>query len=441
MNRLVLLAGAGLLALGPARARANPADLYGAFPRGAASVGTLTAAADDVSATYYNPAGLSFGAESGETQLQLGYGAGVPLLGVDRHRADSKIATRDPGWQGWVDVGALIPLRGKLAPWKPAIGFLMFHPQDKLVRVEALDPKYPQFLRYQAAPDRMVIALGAGFQVGRYLALGLGMQVLASMGGEVNFGIELFERRVERRDVSLEMQTKPSPTAGIIVRPNDRLRIGLSARGELGLDLNLPNVIGLGDLGTLELGISGVMHYTPPQLAVGAQYQVTDDLKLALDLKLDLWGFAPSPALDVQVKLRGEIPEGLGLDEALSFGSNDGPPGFIHVVTPSLSGEWRMPDKVSTLRFGYAYRPTFVPDQLGSTNWLDNTAHVLAAGATFGFVDPSGIFSKPLKLDLAAQGQVMQPRSVDKTQERDAVGDYDFGGVVLAFSTAVRYDF
>jgi long-subunit fatty acid transport protein len=442
MTRFVLPAALLALALAPLVARADPAGLYGALPRGVATAGTLTGAADDASAAYYNPAGLSLGAESGQVQVQLGYGAGVPLLGVERDKAGSSVETKVPAGQGWLEAAALLPLKGKLEPWKPALGLMVFHPQDKLLRVESLDPKYPQFLRYQAAPDRLVISAGLGFQLGKFVAVGLGVQVLAALAGEVNFDVDLFDRKVDKRDISMSMRTTPSPTAGLIVRPTEQLRIGLSARGEQGLLLSLPSVIGLGDVGTLELLVSGTMHYTPAQVALGAQYALSEELKLSADLKLDFWGWAPSPALDVQVRLSGEIPEGLGLDKALSFGANNGPTGFIHVLTPSLAGEWRMPDKVSLLRFGYAYRPTFVPDQTEATNWLDNTAHVLGFGGSFQFMDPSGVFSRPLKLELAGQGQAMQPRRVEKKLRDPAgVGTYSFGGVALAFSATVRYDF
>jgi len=422
-------------------ARANPGDLYGALPRGSATAGTQTAAADDAGAAYYNPAGLGLAAAAdGKAKVTLGYGAGVPLFFVDRARPESQHATQLPSWQGLAQGGLVVPLWGGFGG-KGALGVTFFHPQDKLINVESLDPKTPHFLRYQSSPDRLVIAAGLGYRFGDFVSAGLGAHILASLGGQGDFDIALFERRVERRSLSIAMRTVPTPTAGVIVTPDSKWRIALAARGPMQLDISLPNILKLGDLGTLELTIAGVMHYAPPQASVGVQWAALDDWTFSADLKAELWGFAPNPALSVDVKVSGEVAEGLGLDDALSFRTNDGSPGFVHVLVPSASFEYRLPDKVSVLRGGYAWRPTHVPDQDKGTNWLDASAHVLGFGASLRFEDPTKLFSKPLFLDLALQAHVLMPREVKKTQSADAVGGMTFGGVAIAAGGAIRYEF
>jgi long-subunit fatty acid transport protein len=139
----------------------------------------------------------------------------------------------------------------------------------------------------------------------------------------------------------------------------------------------------------------------------------------------------PYPAAAVDGMLDGDLARATGLDAALAFKTIEAATGFQDTVTPSLGVEHRT--TAGTLwRAGYSLRPTYVPDQTGFSNLLDNTAHVVGLGASLGLTDPLSIFDT-LRLDVAGQGQYLARRAVEKTRgEADPVGSYDFGGVVLA---------
>lgn len=427
-------------------ALASPSDTYGATPRGVATAGALTAGADDGSSAYYNPAGLGLGAAGGKASVSVGYLAGVPLMGINRELGDAAHLaaqpTSLPPSQGFAAVSALFPLGGKLAN-KAALGLLMYHPQDKLVRVQLIDPHQPQWTRFSSSPDRLELAVGLGVRFGDKVAVGVGANVLAGLSGTVDFQIDLLAKRVDRRNLDFALKTTAAPIAGFTVTPTDKLRLSFAYRGALSLALSQPNIINLGDIGTLVLDVSGVVHYTPHELAAGVSFEPTESLRVMVDAKFAMWSLAPYPAAQVQVKLQGQVPEALGLDKALSFGTKDPSPGFKNTLTPSVAVEYTFPDKVTRLRGGYAFRPTYVPDQvLSRSNFLDNSAHVLGLGATFQFHDPSEVFTQPLKIDLAAQGQLMQRRDVKKDQRTsDPVGNYDFGGAAIAASASIRYEF
>lgn len=425
----------------PWGAHATPADTYGALARGVATAGAQTASADDAGAAYYNPAGFGLGAASGKVSFSLGYSAGAPSLRVDRTRTEGAVRypTQDPPYRGWETLGLMVPLGGKLQH-KVALGMLLYHPQDKLVRVQAFSPRYPQWLRYQSGTDRMELDIGFGAKLGRYVSVGAGVHVLAGLEGVVDFDMDLFERRIEKRDLTFDLITRVSPTLGVIVTPAEKLRVGLSFRGSNQLDVSQPNVIGLGDVGTLDLIVEGTVHFTPQQFAAGVSYEVRERLKLNVDLRAHRWSQAPHPAVQVKVGIKGEVPEGLGLDEVLTFQTNDPDPGFVTIVVPSFAAEYTFPDKVTQVRGGYAFRPSYVPDQTGRSNFLDTNTHLLGLGATFQFQDPSGVFTQPLKFDLAAQGQLLQTRFADKP-DGDLVGDFSYGGFAFAASAALRYEF
>jgi long-subunit fatty acid transport protein len=434
---------AAALALASA-ARASPADTVGLFSRGIATAGTQTAAADDAGAAYYNPAGLALAAQDGDVSIQLGYAAALPFVDVNRTGSAARQArfpTRLPESAGLLSFGAVFPLGGKLEN-KAAIGLAVYHPQDKLIRVEAHEPRNPHFLRLQSATDREVIALSFAARPHPMLSLGVGANMLAALGGRIDFDMELFEKRVERRDLIAAMRTTPTLVAGAMFTPNETIRVGLAYRQANLLEVTLPTTVGLGDVGTLFLDVRSLMHYTPHELALGASVRPSEDLRVSFDLRWHLWSLAPNPAVGVRVELRGEVPEGLGLDRAFNFTAPDPATGFANTLTPSVAAEYRLPGGGTWLRAGYALRPTFVPNQVqSSSNWLDNTAHVLGFGASIRFLDPLEVFALPLHLDLGGQLQALQRREVRKLQDNDPVGNYDFGGVVLAFSGALRYEF
>ncbi|MGZ3442669.1 MAG: OmpP1/FadL family transporter, partial [Polyangia bacterium] len=74
-TRVVLVALA-LFALGETAARANPMDVFGAGSRATAMGGAATAASEDSSANYYNPAGLVRGHD---LRIDIGYRYAQPL--------------------------------------------------------------------------------------------------------------------------------------------------------------------------------------------------------------------------------------------------------------------------------------------------------------------------------------------------------------------------
>lgn len=423
-----------------APAKASPSDLYGLLPAGTGAAGARIALGRDAGATFYNPANLALAGGDGTASVELGYVTGIPSVFVDREKAEGRFPTRIPERQGWMLGSALIPLGGKIRH-QATLGLAVYHPENQLIRVSSIDPRVPQWYRYEANPERPVIVAGLGVKLGDRVALGAAANVLANLDGRVDFGVELFDRKVERRDIDFSLITMLSPIVGATVRATDALTLALVWRGDQKLELTQPNSIDLGDLGVLGFEVLGTVHFSPHQLALGASYEVTERLRLALEFTYSFWSLAPHPGLDLKVNFSGEVAEGLGLDEAMSFGSRDAPVGFSDTFAPSLSGEYRLGREGQVLRAGYTWRPTMVPDQENRTNYLDTTAHVFAAGANLPFHDPLELLERPLHLVLAAQLQYLVPRQTTKLQRADPVGNHRIGGTVLALGASLRYDF
>lgn len=411
---------------------ASPADTFGVLPRGVATAGTQTASADDAGAAYYNPAGLALAGAGGKASVLLGFGGAVPNLDLDRAAG----GLREPPNAGQFTAAFVLPLGGKIRN-RASLGAVVSLPRGAVVAGTLAEPRDPQFLRFNNV-NRLVLAFGLGVQLHEMVSVGVGGNVLAGLSGKLRFDIELFEREMDRRDVEFNLFAKVAPVTGVTITPHKRLRMGFTWRGSLGLDVDLPVDFNLGNVGSLDLWGRGVIHYTPHQLTGGVQYEVNDRLTLAFDLNYSLWSRAPYPALDVDVALGGEIVEGLGLDEVFTFGSNDPKHGFTDTLSPSFAAEFLFPDGVTRMRAGYAFRPTFVPNQVHDSNFLDNNAHVVGLGATFHLTDPTGVFSRPVKFDLGGQFQIMERREVRKSRGGE---QYTFGGTALALGGAFRYEF
>lgn len=443
LRRLLALAVATSLAfiLPLHDAAASPGDLYGIMPRGIGTAGARTASSTDTGASWYNPANLAFAGQRGHASLELGYGFGLPSLFVDRTKAEGRFPTLAPERHGWIMAAGLFPLGGKLKN-NTTLSFAIFHPDTKLVKVESLDPRKPQWYRYQANPDRPMITAGFGTVLWDRVALGASANVLANVDGNVAFGLDLFNRRVGQRDISFSLETHASAVVGATVKVIEGLKLGLVWRGDQSVKLKQPNAMDLGDIGNLTLDVSGTVHYSPHQLAFGAEYQVNDRLSLSADLLYSFWSLAPWPGLRTRVIFEGELAEAFGLDEVFSFETGDEKAGFANTLAPSLSGEYRLTDAGAMLRAGYAFRPTLVPDQVEVSNYLDAHTHVVAIGATVPFQDPLELFARPMHLDLGAQLHYVTPRQTSKRAgASNPVGDHRIGGTVIALAASLRCDY
>ncbi len=422
---IALLAGAGV-------ARASVFDTYGFGARGAAMASAQAAAAEDFSAVYYNPAALTV-----HKRPHVGTAVTIvaPSVSVQREATTAGPAIERPDPNAGVTVGLLFPLGGKIEN-RFALALGAYLPTVQVTRVDARDERTPQFYRYEALPDKIVVAPAVAFEAHRTISFGLGLQVVGSLDGAADVELDLLGRRFTRKTLSVDVDTATGLTAGLLVRPSDGLRLGLSWREALALDYHLRTSIDIKDVGALDADISGTSLYTPGQLTAAVAWSPRVDLTLALDVVYARWSEAPDPTARFDVTLDG-APLGQGALEAesvpVALGAED-------TLSPRLGVEWR-PVPVVALRAGYQLSPTPLPAQTERTNYIDSTAHQLAVGAGYAFADPLAIHASPLTIDAAAQWTHLSAREHHKRAEGDAMGDFSAAGELFAFTVTLRHDF
>jgi long-subunit fatty acid transport protein len=425
---------AALLLFVPA-AYANPFELYGFTPRAMGMGGAMTAVGDDLGASFYNPAALL---GHSKTEFGLGFANTISNLYVNRGKAGTDFThTSEVERSPRFEMGIIFPLGGSLLKDRVVIGIGGGHPVGSLIRVQTVDEAHPQFYMYQSKAQRFALDFGLGVRIINGLSVGLGMQIIAEQKGKVNFALDVASRRFKARDITVDLNTVPTPTAGVLIEPNDSLKIGFSWRKEAQLYYEQPTSIDLGDLGALNLGVDGLAQYWPHVFSLGVSFKPSSRLLIVAQADYLLWSNAPNDQVHVKVTPTGNVLSALGLDSLLSVDSSDARMGFTNVLIPHLGIEY-VAGEVVTLRAGGWVRPSVVPEQNGVTNYLDNFTECFSAGGTLSFKDPLLVFSEPIHFDLGGQVIIANARS-DKKQAADPTGNATWGGTLFSFSAMLRY--
>lgn len=424
------LATALLLCTGGA-AQASVFDTYGFGSRAAAMGNAHAAAAQDYSGVFYNPATLTV---RRRPHVGLGVHVIAPDLSIDAEPREPGLpAPSDPQTNVGVHLGLLFPLGG-LIDNRFALGAGVYLPTIQVTRVESFDPVTPHFYRYGALPDKINVALGAAFELHRTVSIGLGYQYLGTLTGNAEVDLDLLTQRFTRKDVDVDIQGRGGLTAGLLIRPNDAWRVGLSYRSDLAIDYALDVDINLVGIGALVVDIAGTALYTPEQLTLGVAH-VQGDWTLTADLIWSRWSLAPDPSPRFDVRLDG-AEVGLGAivadTDPIDLAAED-------TLEPRLGLEWAALDSLD-VRFGYGLRPTPLPAQTGFTNYVDSDAHVFGAGVGYSMPDPLEIRRAPVTFEVTLQCTVLEERAHPKAADR-AWESYRAGGTIWHLAFTSRHDF
>lgn len=438
MGKALAVAVAAFVA---APAEANTFETLGFGPRAVAMGDAVTADANDYTATWYNPANLV-------TRKDVNFG-----LTFDFQRLASQIQLQNPSSPTGLDcsqcsppntigysLGLVFPLGGKVKD-HVAIGLGLYLPSQNLLETIAPDPNQPFWYMYTGSPDRIITVVGVGIRIVDELSIGVGVQALADLvGSGTTVSLDLFSKSVTARQLDSHLETRAAPLAGIRFAPFPWLRFGASYRYYMQLIYNIPANVNLQGIGALDFTVSGVALYSPHTFNFGVAYDPIPNLTLTADANYQLWSQAPTPYMSLVEGLSGPVLNALGLGTAFNVQSQQSPPGFTDTINGHLGAEYRVFDNLA-LRAGVFYKPTPVPQQdAAETNILDGDTVGAGLGVGFAFADPLEVFQAPIKVDVAAQGQLILSRNANKAKT-DTVPPYTYSAQTYALTAGVRYDF
>lgn len=419
------------LALAPGRAGASPFETFGLFPQDEGRAGAGVAARDAVAAALLNPAAS---AQPGRGGGQLSYRyahLGLRLQGRDAGVMDAhgfQAATGQPF--------ALGPFR---------LGFALgVHLPDQFLAQVTLEPaSRARFVMFEGRVHRLVVNTSASIQLARGVFVGLGVTGLASATGA---GVSLRTSAAPGRDlvdaaVDAALPLRLAPVLGVLVVPSERVAFGL--RGSTALDFSLSlDVVAAhraqggatapAPSGDAVASFRGVAYYTPAELVGGAMVAVTPRWRWHAELAYRRWSAVPSASGDAALVLA------FG-GTARSFASERSPPGYRDIVVPRVATEVDLPLGATTLtlRGGYSFVPTPVPDQTGATSDADGDRHAVTLGASLAF---GAVAGTRLSVHAALGWQHVVPFTATKREVLAPGGDLAGSGEILSGSLGVRVE-
>jgi long-chain fatty acid transport protein len=409
---------------------ADPLDEFGFGSRGTAMAGALTAEARGAAAAHYNPAGTALARHPG---VLLGYGLGA--MGLELNGADARVLDARGG-----SFGLALPARvGEITT---AFGFALYIPDQFLARIQLVPASEPHFVLLDNDPHRMVVEPSLSLRIGDVLALGAGVSIFTDAAGNgVTFDVGVVAgEKVGESALDVELPLRFAPHVGALYTPHERLRVGATYRGELGLDLAL-DILANVDVANVVTGdalvsVRAANYFTPRRVSVGVALEPLAELTLSAEAQWQDYSSHPGAVTDLRVLVNLDTAPPL-VGGALPAAE------FEDTITARVGAEWRLGgDRTRyAIRTGYAYIPTPVSEQTGLTSLADNDRHVMCAGLGVVLADWAPILTRPIGLHLGAQWHQLARQLTQKDPERYPGDAFSSAGRIVYLGSSLEVAF
>lgn len=381
---------------------ADMAGQFGLSPRGIGMANAVSAVIDDYAAVYYNPAGLALREED---DISVGYFYSHPRIhvkdpsGAERVGLGSDINAFLFGYRK--NLKKLLPLK-----WQRNIGLgIAVELQNDLKQAALVetslyrDTQFPVFGRVQ---DVLVAGAGLGIELHERVHAGIGLRIAVTLDvQDVAVAVKLLNMDFTYLNLDANIDTEARPTAGIIVRPWDPVRMAFVWRKGGPVARVDASGLGLVEIGKLSLPITFLFafrdFYSPEEIAGSVAVQVLERLLLAVEVTHAKWSGYNLPY-------------------------NEKPPGdpFRDIFIPRFGAEITLTDSWK-IQAGYYYQPSPVKEDQPYTVFLDAEEHVFSCAVEFSRHLIKRLFHEPLQLRVFFQYQVLPRRSLDTANGRTAV--------------------
>jgi long-chain fatty acid transport protein len=369
-------------------ARAGFFNTYGATARGMALANAMSAISEGWGSLYYNPAALALSKDiefsvglfsaSPSIQTEFAQGADQDLAQFPR-RPPSLDTLTGPAFGLVLPIQRMTPKRLPM-PW--AIGFGVFLPRQALVTTRVIDQTFPFDVVFQERNATMALHFGISTRITSAVYLGVGL--VSQFNTPVNVQL------TETADSPVELTARlggPSLLAGVLVRPLERLRIGLVYRQKTEIESSWNALVqrrfpisiggvetnfGIFSQSTIERNyVSG---YNPENVSFGVAYWITERWRITGEVTWNHWSDYSGP-----------------LGEPLV-------PEFNNTLVPRIGVIYRITRKLK-VRGGFYWEPTPVTNQATGFYPIGNDRFVPSIGAGYTFDAPWGILAKPVTVD------------------------------------------
>jgi len=433
-------------------------DEYGASPKSTAMGQAFTAMANDFSAAYYNPAGLTQIKGLVEMSMGLFYAQQNARAHIEYvpYRSDNDMPSELNGQRA--NKGFIIGMASSLDvpslitayPWfrRFAFGVVFWLNYPEMLTYDIGPEDYrPHFFRYDEGFSLLAMVASVGVEVTPWLSLGAGafmsqnsfsrQEVYAAMNhmGTIP-GWPADEVVGSRLSIWSKAEIVIVPTLGLFVKPpvkslQDRMSLGLSwragtkshhGRGPLIANIGIedpdvpgkPTEIGWSDF--VNTTLTSIVGFQPQQLTVGLAGEPIKGLSLAVDVT---WKEYSEYVTYLDVK---PIPP---FEDTLvpRFGVE-------YAFDPGFSSRWLDWMSLISIRAGYYFEPTPVTTADQGHNIFDTDQDVVSTGFQIDFPFMQGrILSS---IEAYFQYHMLRDRHI--TNDEDPYfGPADLSGHVVNF--------
>lgn len=428
-----------------ATATAGPTETFGFGSRSTALGGAVSADVTDVSANYYNPAGL---ASAKGLTFDVGY-----LRALYNLRMNGKDNHVDP-LRG-ITFGLVAP--GAVGPVPFAFGVGLHLPDDRVFRVRSLDQEQPRWEMYDNRPQRLFLSANLALKPFKWLEVGGGMVFLAATRARLDitgqFNVSNPKESELRHEVDADLTSIRYPQVGVRVHAHDRLRFAAVYRGEFQLTLDIAarldveaNALGLSVPLLTYITTNSVNAFLPRQAVLGTSFDPSSALTIDFDVTWSNWAAYKSPVTAVNATTRFDPPEGFppSLVPEKPAPTVVIPPNFRDRFVPRVGVEGRLPlgrGHAFAIRAGYFFESSPIPPQTGGTNFVDSDRHAFSGGLGVRLHDIAAEIPGDVKLDVHAMYSHLPERLTQKSSPANPIGDYRAGGSIwsLGFTTGLVF--
>ena len=396
LGPLLLAALTGGL-VGPVHA--NPLDDLGWTPRGQATGGALVADAGGLPGLFYNAAAPAL---NERPRLGLGWGGAAIRARLDG--LDPK-----PQSPHGTSLALALPIRFFRATF--ALGAVFYLPDQSLARIHFQPAAAPQLWRLEGNLHHLVVHVTLALRVG-WFALGGGASILADADGNgVRFDVGILGgEKTGRAALDVKLPLRAAALVGLWLNPHRRFRLGAQFRDQLDLRLRLDILANVrvtdAISGDALVSLRSASFYTPRKISVGASFDLPRQTRLHLAYDWLGWHSFSEPVPELRVLVALAISPSL-LDAIVpSSRFSD-----AHVARLGVEHQRSLSDKLGlTLRAGYHYASSPVPEQRGLTSFADNDRHTVGLGVGLELRQLLSILPRPLRLDAALSLAVLPER-------------------------------
>jgi len=415
----LLLFGACLLAAGSSWA--GSVDTFGIGSRATALGGAYAANAEGPFAAYYNPAGLT------QTERPVA-SAGLMVMDPNLEAKNYSVENSQYPDLGPKDIsdesdnlypphlGVAMPINNK---W--SVGLAAYAPFGLHLEWQNDPDKNPaSYNSYESWYERQVVTPTVAYRVNDKISLGLGVSLGKSEAGHYYnlYGLNMLGRKLTAAGApywqngpitgaiegDLNDSFNYSANLGLMYRPTKNWSMGLTYRSQADADfdgdlevknlndqeenaintyLNTPTAGGGAGLSNAELqdeydvSLDSVDH--PDQIQFGVRYQIHPDFSLEGDVVWTRWSMVDDETVKID-DADAAVKYLLGGDEIVY--ERD----WEDTRQVRIGAEWQTTDWL-TLRGGYFYDPSPIPDDTFDAEWTDADKKTYSLGAGFALTD------------------------------------------------------